>query len=218
MNYHFYIVGVGGTGSLLARDMPKLLIGSNCEMTLIDGDIVEGKNMKRQSYQTQDIGENKAIALSKKINTFYGTNCYAIDRYITESDFFEVIQKESRIPVIVGCVDNDATRKVCEKVVKRLKQCIYIDSANSEYSGDIYICVKSNKEIKGALRGKTYKLKKDKHPNELSCQEQASKGNVQFLITNNKMACVLLEHIHLLLINQLKVGVTNVERLKTVHY
>lgn len=218
MDYHFYIVGVGGTGSLLARDVPKLLIGSNCEMTLIDGDTVEEKNMKRQSYQIHDIGENKAISLAKKINTFYDINCYAVDRYITENDFLIVIQKSTKIPVIVGCVDNDATRKICEKVVKKLDQCVYIDSANSEYSGDIYISVKSNNEIKGVQRGKTYRLKKDIHPNEVSCQAQASKGNVQYLVTNNKMACILLEHIHLLLTNHLKVGVTNVERLKTIHY
>ena len=66
--YVFIIVGVGGTGSLLARDLPKLLINTDHKMLLVDGDRVERKNMKRQSYQEQDIGEYKSIALSSMIH------------------------------------------------------------------------------------------------------------------------------------------------------
>ena len=43
MKYLFVIVGVGGTGSLLARDIPKLLIDTPHRMTIIDGDTVEEK-------------------------------------------------------------------------------------------------------------------------------------------------------------------------------
>ena len=49
VKYTFYIVGVGGTGSLFARDLPQLLIGTNHRMVLIDGDIVAKKNVARQS-------------------------------------------------------------------------------------------------------------------------------------------------------------------------
>ncbi|MFR5598913.1 MAG: ThiF family adenylyltransferase, partial [Holdemania filiformis] len=81
MEYLFIIVGVGGTGSLLARDLPKLLIGTNHKMILVDGDRVEKKNMLRQSYQDQDIGENKAVSLAAKINTFYDCQCEAMASY-----------------------------------------------------------------------------------------------------------------------------------------
>ena len=47
VKYTFYIVGVGGTGSLFARDLPQLLIGTNHKMVLIDGDIVAKKNVAR---------------------------------------------------------------------------------------------------------------------------------------------------------------------------
>ena len=43
MNFLFIIVGVGGTGSLVARDIPKLLLGTESKMMIIDGDIVEEK-------------------------------------------------------------------------------------------------------------------------------------------------------------------------------
>ena len=65
--YKFYVIGVGGTGSLLARDLPKLLLGTSHKMMLVDGDTVEPKNIERQGYQAQDVGDNKALALSRKI-------------------------------------------------------------------------------------------------------------------------------------------------------
>lgn len=46
--YKFYVIGVGGTGSLLARDLPKLLLGTSHKMMLLDGDTVESKNIERQ--------------------------------------------------------------------------------------------------------------------------------------------------------------------------
>ena len=36
------------------------------------------------------------------------------------------------------------------------------------------------------LRSQCYKFDLDKHPLDVSCQEQAAKGNVQFLVTNAK--------------------------------
>ena len=152
--YVFIIVGVGGTGSLLARDLPKLLINTDHKMLLVDGDRVERKNMKRQSYQEQDIGEYKSIALSAKINTFYDTRCEAIGLYLTKNEILEY------------CNNNYLYTPVLDE----------------------------------------------------SCEVQASKGNVQFLVTNNKMANYLLEHCNALLMRQLKGGVQRVERFGSVFY
>lgn len=219
LQYKFYIIGVGGTGSLLARDLPKLIINSNHKMCLIDGDIVETKNIVRQGYQEQDVGLNKAIALSKKINSLYPVECEFIDSYLTyESIKSILIDDVGYIPVIIGCVDNNATRRILEKLVNELKQAVYIDSANSEYEGNIYIAVKTKNELHGVTRSQVYELENDRHPNDISCQEQVEKGNVQFLVTNAKMAVGILEHCNALLENKLKVGVQSVDRFKTVFY
>ena len=58
----------------------------------------------------------------------------------------------------------------------------------------------------------------DRHPLEKSCQEQAADGNVQFLVTNAKMAVSILEHCNALLIRELKEGVQIVNRFETVFY
>lgn len=220
MKYVYVVVGVGGTGSLLARDLPKLMIGTMNKMILIDGDIVELKNMKRQSYQKHDIGLNKAVALSKKINTFYGSICDCIDAYVTKDEIIHRITHDYKgfIPVLIGCVDNDNTRALLENTFDQLKECIYLDSANSEYEGNVYVCAKIKNMKKGKLRSDVYELTEDIHPCEKSCQEQTANGNTQFLVTNMKMATVLFEHINSILINDVRIGVTNVKRFETIHY
>lgn len=221
--YTFIIVGVGGTGSLLARDLPKLLVNTHHKMVLIDGDIVEEKNIKRQSYQKRDVGENKAIALSSKINAFYDTKCEVIPRYLCRTEILEYIKaNEDFTPVIVGCVDNNKTREIMENTYKQLKKenkdCVYIDSANGEYEGNIYISYNLDGKNEGVIRSDVYKLTEDLHPLEESCEVQASKGNVQYLVTNNKMSNYLLEHLNALLNGELKGGMQDVKRFNSVFY
>lgn len=219
MKYLFIIVGVGGTGSLLARDIPKLIIGQPHKIVLIDGDVVEEKNMVRQSYQKHDIGENKANALSKKINTFYGCICEAIDKYVTNKEILEYIKKyNGYIPVLIGCVDNDKTRVLLESTYHDLNNCIYLDSANSEYDGNIYIKAKINNNEIGVLRSEKYKLIDDLHPADKSCELQAAEGNTQYLVTNLRMASALLEHVSAIVHGDVKEGVTIVKRFEEIHY
>lgn len=220
MKYLFLIVGVGGTGGAVARDLPKLLVGSQNKMILIDGDTVEKRNIIRQPYQIQDEGYNKARILARKINSLYKVDCSAFDDYIVKAELDYLIKKnEEYLPVIIGCVDNDATRILLEDTFLKHKNIIYLDGANSEYEGNIYVSKKNNDIKFGPIRSEVYKLEKDRNPGIMSCEEQISKGSTQFLITNNKVASVILEHIHCILTEQeLNVGVTVIERFKTVHY
>ena len=219
MAYHFYVIGCGGTGSLLARDLPKLFTNTQMEMTIVDGDIVEKKNIIRQSYQQQDVGENKAVVLSKKINSLYDVKTYAEDKYLTKNELRLIIDRnKTKTPVIIGCVDNDKTRKLIEKTFIQLENVVYIDSANGEYEGNIFITYKQKGKQFGKLRSEAYTLVDDTHPLDQSCEIQVAKGNVQFLVTNAKMAVGILEHCNLLLEGNLKEGVQIVKRFETVFY
>ena len=217
----FYIIGVGGTGSLLARDLPQLLIGTKHRMMLIDGDVVERKNVVRQSFQTQDIGWNKAIALARKINTFYDIKCLAYDRYIDADSLVKLIDEKpvGMTPIIIGCVDNDATREQLEKATERLIEAVYIDSANSAYSGNVYVTAISNERHYGSFRSEVYPLARDKSPLEMSCEDQAAAGNLQYMVTNARMAVCLLEHCFNLISDEpVMVGVTKIDRFTEIHY
>ena len=175
--------------------------------------------MPDNPYQTQDVGLNKAIALAKKINSFYDISCEAIDKYITLNELTERIKRDSSIPVIIGCVDNDATRKLLEDTFKQQKAAVYIDSANSAYSGNVFVTVKSSGNRHGKLRSEVYELKNDKKPTDKSCQEYVSEGNLQYMVTNAKMAVCILEHCFNLITDEpILSGVTKIDRFTEVHY
>ena len=73
--FTFYIVGAGGTGSYLVRDLARIIsvynekYNRNDEIVIIDQDIVESKNLTRQNFIRNDIGKNKAEVLAKRYKT-----------------------------------------------------------------------------------------------------------------------------------------------------
>ena len=216
----FIIVGCGGIGGNIARDLPKLINEQDHLLLLIDGDTIEPSNTTRQPYQKQDVGHNKARALAKKINSFYDIPAYAYNQYITDREIITLINDEYQtyFPVLIGALDNDPSRKILEKTFNAISTIIYIDGANSKYEGNIYVAAKRNGRKEGTLRSDVYTLDDKDHPTEGSCEDRVSRGDTQFLITNNKIAAFILEHIHYVITYQTKVGVTNVARLETTHF
>lgn len=219
MAYLFIVIGCGGIGGAVARDLPKLIEKTNHRMILVDGDKVEKKNTIRQPYQSQDIGYNKARALSKKINSFYKINCLSFDKYITNEELDMITNRYKDLwPCYLGCVDNDATRLLIEHSFKKNQNAAYIDGANSEYEGNIYFAkIVEGKQI-GPVRSDVYTLSNDVNPGLIGCEEQLSTGKTQYFITNNKVASIILEKIDSLITQNDKQGVTIVERFKTISY
>ncbi len=218
-SFIFIVIGCGGIGGSVASELPKFIMNSRHKMLIIDGDIVEEKNCKRQPYQNQHIGLNKARALAKKINSFYNIDCLFYDKYLTDCELDILAKKyHEYIPIFVGCVDNDATRKLIEQTYNKQDRSILIDGANSEYEGNVYVSYKKDNVLRGPIRGQVYDLSNDINPGLKGCEQQIAEGAIQFLITNRKVATVMLEHIHAILTNQIKVGVSVVKRFETIHY
>ena len=217
----FIVVGVGGIGGAVCRDLPKLLLGSKHKIILVDGDLVEEKNCKRQPYQKQDINNNKARILARKINTFYDIECESYDKYITHEELNTLADKYYKYtPFFIGCVDNDATRKLIENAYLKYDDSVLIDGANSEYEANVYVSYRMNGVKHGPVRSEVYELSKDRNPGLASCEEKISQGATQYLITNNKVAASILEHIFAFLVQgkQLYEGVTDIGRFKEVHF
>ena len=220
MEYLFIIIGVGGIGGSVARDLPKLLIGSNHKLLLVDGDIVEDKNCKRQPYQSQDIRLKKSRVLARKINSFYDIDCEFYSKYITKDELaFLINQRPDYIPFFIGCVDNDATRKLIETTYLNYSDAVYIDGANSEFEANVYVSYKKQNIKYGPIRSEVYELLTDKNPGLASCEEKIAKGQVQYLITNNKVASSILEHIFPFITHEENKyeGVTDIGRFKEIH-
>lgn len=183
------ILGAGGTGGYVIPHLYRIGFAANRNMRIVvcDGDVVEEKNLIRQNFVEQDIGRNKAQVLSARYSAAFGIECEYIPRFIetedellklTQPDFHKDIWRtgsETQRVFLIGCVDNNKSRKLCHSVFYRQKDLIYIDSGNGEHTGQVVCGVRQNNRT-------TYKpvcslypdmLKdEDKFPSELSCAER----------------------------------------------
>ena len=120
-----YVIGCGGGGSYLLSILSKTVRPR--EITIIDGDILEEKNLQRQTTFTyDDVGKKKANILAD----YYG--CESVARYIKEGDGFEV----KRSDVIFVCVDNNPARRYALEVADKGGATVFVcgneyDSAQS---------------------------------------------------------------------------------------
>jgi len=123
-----FVVGAGGTGGHLIPSLARLIEYHSCfgsnkpDIMVIDGDEFEEKNQTRQFLKPDDIGRNKAFALTEFCYELGLKGVEHYPFYIDKDKFMELLSESDR-PMIVSCVDNDATRKAM------------IDSINSMFGG-----------------------------------------------------------------------------------
>ncbi|WP_374717727.1 thiamine biosynthesis protein ThiF [Neobacillus sp.] len=141
-------LGVGGTGGYLVQHIAQLLSTSKTKAAYVvaDPDVIEEKNLGNQLFLPQEVGLKKAEVLASRYSTAYG-----IDIGSYSESYIETPQKlrslfsmeylsmydpnESRynklfLPIIIGCVDNNYTRKVIHELFMQMKTVIYIDAGN----------------------------------------------------------------------------------------
>lgn len=148
------VVGCGGTGSWLLPKLVKTIndgirksiIRKDVKLILIDGDIVEEKNLVRQNFIEQDIGQNKAEVMASRYgpHLINENGAIFIDKYIADSERYEKLTAEDKdfyfnfeemynflecysIPsaqrgmkysrVVFNLVDNNIARQTLHKIV-----------------------------------------------------------------------------------------------------
>lgn len=138
-----FIIGTGGTGGFTYTNLSRLLAGTKIPIHLYDGDLVEAKNLKRQSFIADDLGNNKATSLAKhqKDWLLHPSPTIVHDEYLVDSDDFVgdiyIALEEGQIPIIISAVDNVATRKLINQAVNQLEEGIAIDSGNNNQGGQV---------------------------------------------------------------------------------
>lgn len=79
------IFGVGGTGGRLVPLVTQLLATQHftkrAKVILMDGDIVEEKNCKRQLFIPSEVGKNKANVMAARYKRAFGSNTVAVPHF-----------------------------------------------------------------------------------------------------------------------------------------
>lgn len=205
-NKYILVLGCGGTGSWLIQMLSKL--DFNITPCICDGDIVEQKNCLRQNFNSNDINMNKAEVLAKKNNFDY------IDSYIeNENDLIDIIkQNENVTPIIIGCLDNNATRKIVHNVFlnETFKDFIWLDAGNRERNGQVYVAIKEDgNTVCSSPLDIDFNLnvfeEDERKPSDISCAEQ-SQSSPQNVSANITSATILFDLINIILNNGVILG------------
>ena len=210
----FVVIGAGGTGSYLIRDLSRLVSiynrkGRQDSILLIDGDSVEEHNLTRQNFISRDIGRNKAQVLATRYGSSFGIEISFIPEYLKKENFNNILNDLRINTVFIGCVDNNATRCIIHDMYRSssyLDSLAYLDSGNEENAGQVvFSCsggyTDNNRKIR--FRAPDPEIPDavslfnmspdDRHPEDLSCAERAVHAP-QNIATNMMAAQVLLNY------------------------
>jgi hypothetical protein len=185
MNY--YIIGCGGVGSAIVPSF--CLLKSPTDVTLIDGDTIERKNLNRQMFEIGQIGLNKAQALAGK----YG--CHFIPEWYARGKI-----RHCRTDWLLCLVDNHRTRletlEVCDDY-----GCQAIFAANETHSAEAYYYRRAWRNTPRDPRVYYPELTTDRSGDPraaaIGCTGEAQESNRQ-LVSANLMAAALAEHMFVL--------------------
>ena len=110
-------------------------------------------------------------------------------------------QYNVRVPelvILIGAVDNNKSRQLCDRVFRRAKELIYIDSGNGEFTGQVVCGVRRGGRTYYPPIGTVYPdvlVETDKFPTELSCAE-VSVSAPQSMAANITAATLVVDMVY----------------------
>jgi len=129
------LIGLGGTGGIVARYMAMYLTGLNAYVTvaLIDGDKFEPKNAERMFFS--DFGNKATIVVGDLLKSIGESSMliYPVEQYITESNIEELIVDGD---LVMLAVDNHATRLLVSDHCSTLDNVTLISGGNDGVGKD----------------------------------------------------------------------------------
>lgn len=219
------MVGAGGTGTYFLKEFSRFLSGEEgllktvSSMWIADGDLVEAKNLKRQAFSEEDVGQKKSAVMAEVLNEAFGLSWKASGAYLTKPEQLAKMTSDSSIwdpravtvPLVIGCVDNHAARMVCERFFKSCANCIYFDAANEFSSGEVVFASRLGGRTLSPTRSDVFpevKKKRHKPVTEMSCTELNAVSPQHIAANMNAGLCLLSAAAALLKEGRIASGVT----------
>lgn len=139
------LVGCGGNGAQMLTKLARLDYAlrqcghpGGIHVTAFDPDLVSPSNVGRQMFSPSDVGQNKAVVLISRINSFYGLDWRAQPCLFGNLTQF----METRIPqLLITCVDTaKARREIHNLMLCADKPSSYwLDLGNNKSDGQVIL-------------------------------------------------------------------------------
>lgn len=105
------IVGVGALGSHLAM----LLRNVEAQLTVIDFDRVEQKNVLSQFHGRPSVGKSKVQSLQGAMQFLFGVRVETVPHKLTSDNVQQLLGDAD---LVVDCLDNGASRRVIQRFIR----------------------------------------------------------------------------------------------------
>lgn len=235
ITYNVVVVGAGGTGSFFIKEFARYMAYDvqleyerKIRMCVVDGDMLEAKNLDRQAFCEEDIGEYKAVALVEAVKSnFENIKITAMPKYITEagelrdifgafSDWFDQGEYSYyhsgnlKVNVLIGACDNNRCRQVMHEWFLDMGDCIYIDSGNGFSNGQVVVGIREKRETIAPDACMCFPdMLSDTSPDAVhkSCSE-INVSEPQHIVTNMLAGNIMLAHICNLMAGSIEPGIT----------
>lgn len=173
------LIGAGGVSSYLIPALRKSFQG---RIFVIDGDILEERNLDRQLFPEFQIGKNKATALSELF-----PNIEPIEQYFTAA-----LTLPENVKAIFCAVDNHPARKAALEAADR-ENVPLICGANQTLDSEAYIYFPEWKKTKADPRVRYPEILTEKSGDPISCQgDEAIEAFPQLPVANMNAAAKML--------------------------
>lgn len=128
------VVGCGGTGGFVAEGLCRLLANTDRDIRLVDFDRVEERNLIRQNFYREDLGQFKSEALARRLARKFNRRIgYSVNPFGMEAHLM------GGHNLIIGCVDSGPARQAIAETMSRYSTNWWIDSGNGDSWGQILI-------------------------------------------------------------------------------
>lgn len=197
------VVGAGGTGGILIQNLAHFALGyhKKIHIVVIDGDVVEPRNVGRQKFAPEDVGKNKAECLAVRYSDVFGLDIGYIPEYVRDGETLTSLLagEKDALPVLVMAVDNNYSRKIAHRVFydENIKTLVYIDTGNEDGRGQTVLGLKWNGNVFQDPAGKVF-------PDILESDDQIQEGgtcgreavrNAQTLLENVWSAAIAFTYL-----------------------
>jgi hypothetical protein len=192
---NYVMVGAGGTGTHLLRPLYMYLssyhLPADWMLFVLDGDVVEDKNLLRQSFAPGDITFNKALAAARMLQDDFHVRPFP--EYLSEENIARFIKSGDTVFI---CADNFTVRKRIEDHARTLDNITIINGGNEKWDGSVQLWVREKgKDVTpriGYLHPEiAIAIGEDRA--EMTCQQAAAlPGGEQTLVANLTSATWML--------------------------